>query len=178
MCLRPDVGMILSVEHTHSLRGSLEESKKEVKAMLTDHRAGPHCTSRFLFWTRLKVGESLSPVFPSCFLEGTEQNLGNKILTSSDLWTAWCFFLLLLLCMKIKFFWDVCEIYKPNFNDFKLCHIHEPFLSRVHICVMLQSISFYSWILCTLIESIDSMALYSQLVCRSFIPPCPCWRRC
>lgn len=38
-----------------SLRESVEESKKEVKPFIFDHRAGHHCTSRAPFWARLKV---------------------------------------------------------------------------------------------------------------------------
>lgn len=182
MYLHPNTLMVLRMEHIYkarSLSKSVEESKKEVKSLFFDHRAGYPSTSRASFWTRLKVGErnyEHECFHSSWFLERTEQNLGNKVFNSPDLVTTWSF------CCAWKWssyiFCEVCEIYKPNLSDFKhnLCNFHEPFLSCALTCVLcfhpFLSISGCSAHRC----GIDSVALYSQLVSSSFISPCP-WSR-
>lgn len=130
----------------------MEESDREGTPLLFEHRAGCQHLQAW-FWTRLKVGERNDE--PRCFhsskfLERTEQDLGNKVFNRPGPVTTWFFG---VFCMKINFyiFCDVCEIYKPNLNDFKhkLCNFHKPFVSCAYTRVMFQFVSFRFWILCT-----------------------------
>lgn len=183
MSLYPNVWWFKKPEG--SLSESVEESKEEVKPLFFGHRAGHHSTSRAPFWTGRKVRERnyVHKCFHSSwFLERTEEDQGNAVLTSPDLVTAWFFG-----CtgkQRSYIFRDVCKIYKPSLKDVKCksCNSREPFLSCAQTCVFsfnpflpisgfsaphygLDSVALCSQVYVQLIYSIPSLIKETLITC-------------